>query len=148
MSGYYDDSQAGMQDMNMNMSPQMNQSVQQMRQPQMPMMGASTPAITQVRPITTGSYRYDVGPWAVDFSEILRRAFKYLLEGLAVALVAYFILKDRFTVKEAVILGVTAALTFALLDTFSPTVAFATRFGAGFGLGTSLFGVPMAPLVV
>ncbi len=92
-------------------------------------------------PAPAQRFRYDVSPWDIDFQEILKRSLKYLIEGLAVALVAYFILRDRFTVREAIILGVTAALTFAILDTYSPTVSLGVRFGAGWGLGQTMFGV-------
>ena len=87
-------------------------------------------------------YTYNRSAFQFDFSEILRRVIKYLLEGLAVAFVAYYVVgRGKLGVKDVVILGITAAFVFAILDTFSPTVSLGVRFGAGFGIGQSLFGV-------
>lgn len=125
-----------------------------MQAPLQPMSTTESPASESPRAMSRPrqsmfpqSYMYDSTPWSFDFAEMLRRALKYLIEGLAVALVAYFILKDRFTVKEAVILGITAALTFAILDTFSPSVSLGMRFGTGFTLGSSLFGVAPGAMI-
>jgi hypothetical protein len=62
----------------------------------------------------------------------------------------YLILKNRLelTAKDILILGFTAAFTFAILDTFSPSVSLGARFGAGFGLGTAMVGPGMVPLAV
>jgi hypothetical protein len=87
-------------------------------------------------------YLYSWSPFQLEWREILRRVIKYLLEGLAVAFVAYYVVgKGKLNMKDVVILGVTAAFIFAILDTFSPTVALGVRFGAGFGIGQNLFGV-------
>ena len=75
-----------------------------------------------------------------DSNSLLRRGIKYLLEGFAVAVAAYLITKGTMRIRDIVILGITAALVFAILDSFSPTVALGTRFGAGFGIGQGLFG--------
>lgn len=86
-------------------------------------------------------YMYDMSAFDTDAHSILKRALKYLFEGLAVAFVAYYFTKGKLDFKEIVLLGITAAFTFAILDTFSPTVALGTRFGAGFGIGTTMFGL-------
>lgn len=84
-----------------------------------------------------------------DYKEVLKRLFKYFLEGLAVALVAYYFTRGRLDGKEILVLGITAAFVFAILDTFAPSVSYGVRFGAGFGIGQSVFGlgpVMSAPL--
>lgn len=86
-------------------------------------------------------YQYNDYVFNWDWREIFKRALKYLLEGLAVAFVAYYFTKGKLDFKEIVLLGITAAFVFAILDTFSPTVALGTRFGAGFGIGTTMFGL-------
>jgi len=94
--------------------------------------------------------RYNDSAYSMDAREILKRGLKYIIEGLAVAVVAYLILKNRLelTAKDILILGFTAAFTFAILDTFSPSVSLGARFGAGFGLGTAMVGPGMVPLAV
>ena len=61
--------------------------------------------------------------------------FKYFLEGLAVALAAFYIPKRNMTMGAVLTIGLTAALTFLVLDLFAPTVGNGARFGAGLGVG-------------
>lgn len=79
--------------------------------------------------------------WNYDLRDIFKRALKYLFEGLAVAFVAYYFTKSKLDFKEIALLGITAAFVFAILDTFSPTISLGARFGAGFGIGQTMFGV-------
>ena len=72
-----------------------------------------------------------------DFQRIL----KYLLEGLTVAFVAYYIPRKVVSGQEILLIGITAAATFAILDTFSPSVSESTRVGSGFGIGYNLTGL-------
>lgn len=98
-------------------------------------------------PVGPVNYKYSTGKFHVDWKEIIKRGIKYLVEGLAVAFVAYyFIGRGRLNIKDIVMLGITAAFVFAILDTFSPTIALGTRFGAGFGIGQGLFGPAMVGL--
>lgn len=91
-------------------------------------------------------YKYNASPVS-DTREVLRRSIKYALEGIAVALVAYYFTKNKLEVKEVLLLGITAAFGFAILDTFSPTISLGARFGAGFGIGQTMFGVNPATAV-
>lgn len=63
---------------------------------------------------------------------------KYVLEGLAVAIVSYMILRDRISKEELLTIALTAAASFAVLDALAPTVAIGARLGTGFGLGGKL----------
>jgi hypothetical protein len=60
---------------------------------------------------------------------------KYLLEGLAVAVATYFIPKRKIEYTDIIIIGLTAAAVFAVLDQFSPLVAVGARHGSGFAIG-------------
>ena len=75
-------------------------------------------------------------------TEVVNRAIKYLVEGLAIAAVAIFIPKKSLPIKEVVCLGITAAVVFAILDLVSPSISFTARQGAGFGIGANLVGFP------
>ncbi len=66
------------------------------------------------------------------------RLFKYLLEGLAVAVAAFFIPRKNVNAQEILLIGLTAAATFAVLDYFSPFVGSSARQGAGFGIGYNM----------
>jgi hypothetical protein len=61
--------------------------------------------------------------------------FKYFLEGLAVALAAFYIPKRNIAFGEVVMIAVTAGVTFLVLDMFAPTVGSGARLGAGLGIG-------------
>lgn len=78
----------------------------------------------------------------VDFSELIKRAIKYLVEGVIVAIAAYTIPKKALNIEEIVIIGLMAAATFSILDVFVPSIASSARGGAGFGIGANLVGFP------
>ena len=77
-----------------------------------------------------------------NLQEILKRTIKYLIEGTAVAVAAYFIPKNQPSLDEVMMVAITAAATFALLDLYAPSVGGFTRQGAGFGIGAKLVGFP------
>ena len=78
----------------------------------------------------------------VDMNDILARAVKYLLEGLAVAIVAYMIPGKVLKMSEIGMIALTALATFAILDIYAPSVGASARTGAGFGVGAGLVGFP------
>ncbi len=77
-----------------------------------------------------------------NLQEILKRAVKYLIEGAAVAVAAFYIPKNKMKVEEVVMIAITAAATFALLDMYAPSVGSAARQGTGFGIGANMVGFP------
>ncbi len=77
-----------------------------------------------------------------DFSELIKRAIKYLVEGVIVAIAAFTIPKKALNIEEIVIIGLMAAATFSILDVFVPSIATSARGGAGFGIGANLVGFP------
>ena len=70
----------------------------------------------------------------LDLGELVKRAIKYLVEGLMVAIAAYAIPKKG--------LNLDAAATFSILDTYVPSLAIGARSGAGFGIGANLVKFP------
>ena len=68
---------------------------------------------------------------------------KYLLEGIAVAVAAYFIPRKKVEIAEIIFIALSAAATFAVLDIFAPKVGEGARKGAGFGIGANTVGWPM-----
>ena len=78
----------------------------------------------------------------VDFGELVRRAVKYLVEGIMVVIAAYAIPKKSLNVDEVLLIALTAAATFSILDTYVPSMAVSARSGAGFGIGANLVGFP------
>lgn len=73
-------------------------------------------------------------------SELLTRAIKYFLEGLAVAVAMTIIPKKQPNLEEIVTVAVVAAVVFAILDLFSPSIGLTSRQGAGLALGSQLAG--------
>lgn len=80
----------------------------------------------------------------LDLMEILRRAAKYLVEGGAVALAAHLVPQGhKLRLGEIIMIAVTAAAVFAILEMYTPAIGAAARTGAGFGVGANLVGFPM-----
>jgi len=77
-----------------------------------------------------------------DITELVKRIVKYLIEGLMVAIAAFAIPKKSLNMEEIVLLALTAAATFAILDTYIPSMGVSARTGAGFGIGANLVGFP------
>ena len=78
----------------------------------------------------------------LDLDEFLRRALKYIVEGLMVAIAAFVIPAKRLRLDECLLIALTAAATFSILDTYLPGMAVTARSGAGFGIGANLVQFP------
>tara|TARA_B100000927_G_C16424170_1_gene452696 strand:- start:956 stop:1210 length:255 start_codon:yes stop_codon:yes gene_type:complete len=78
----------------------------------------------------------------LDLGELVKRAIKYLVEGLMVAIAAYAIPEKSLKLDEVALIALTAAATFSILDTYVPSMAISARSGAGFGIGANLVGFP------
>jgi len=75
-----------------------------------------------------------------DFSELVKRAIKYIVEGIIVAIAAYAIPKHSLKVEEVVLVALTAAATFSVLDVFIPSMGQSARSGVGGVVGVNLAG--------
>jgi ABC-type Co2+ transport system permease subunit len=65
------------------------------------------------------------------------------MNGLVmVAIAAYAIPKRSLNVEEIILIALTAAATFSILDTYIPTMGVTARSGAGFGIGANLVRFP------
>jgi hypothetical protein len=78
-----------------------------------------------------------------DLTELIKRAIKFLIEGLVVAVVATIVPRKPLNVEEIVIIALTAAAAFSILDVFIPSMGASARNGAGLGLGLNLVKFPM-----
>lgn len=82
-----------------------------------------------------------------DYSELIKRAIKYIVEGIIVALAAYVIPKKSLSIEEVIVISLTAAATFSLLDVFIPSMGAATKNGVGLSVGVGLAGgLPIVPI--
>ena len=77
-----------------------------------------------------------------DIAELIKRIIKYLIEGLMVAIAAFAIPKRSLNLEEIALLALTAAATFAILDTYIPSIGASARSGAGLGIGLNLTKFP------
>jgi ABC-type Co2+ transport system permease subunit len=78
----------------------------------------------------------------INVAELVKRIIKYLVEGLMVAIAAYAIPKRSLNVEEIILIALTAAATFSILDTYIPSMGVNARTGAGFGIGANLVRFP------
>ena len=74
----------------------------------------------------------------INVAELVKRIIKYLVEGLMVAIAAYAIPKRSLNLEEIILIALTAAATFSILDTYVPSMGATARGGAGFGIGANL----------
>ena len=78
----------------------------------------------------------------LDIGQLVRRIVKYVVEGIMVAIAAYAIPKRSMNLDEVMLIALTAAATFSILDTYVPSMAVSARSGAVFGMGANLVGFP------
>jgi hypothetical protein len=81
-----------------------------------------------------------------DVADMVKRTIKYALEGLVVAIAAFWLPKfmggKTLPLPQIMMIALVALATFAILDTYSPSVGASARTGAGFGIGAHLVGFP------
>ena len=78
----------------------------------------------------------------INLSDLVKKIIKYLVEGLMVAIAAYAIPKKALNMEEIILIALTAAATFSILDTYVPSMGVSARSGAGFGIGANLVKFP------
>ena len=78
-----------------------------------------------------------------NMNELIKRIIKYLVEGLVLAIAAFAIPKKSLNLEEIALLALTAAATFAILDTYIPSMGVSSRQGAGLGIGLNLSGLAL-----
>jgi ABC-type Co2+ transport system permease subunit len=69
-------------------------------------------------------------------NEIVKKAIKYIVEGIIVAFASYVIPKQSLKLEEVTVIALVAAATLAILDTFIPSMGVSSRQGAGLAIGT------------
>ena len=78
-----------------------------------------------------------------NMNELIKRIIMYLVEGLVLAIAAFAIPKKSLNLEEIALLALTAAATFAILDTYIPSMGVSSRQGAGLGIGLNLSGLAL-----
>jgi len=76
----------------------------------------------------------------LDIQELIKRIIKYLVEGIIVSLVAFLVVKKPLDLEDILILGLTAAAAFSIMDTYLPSMGQQLRQGTSLGLGLHLAG--------
>ncbi len=76
----------------------------------------------------------------IDLNELSKRVIKYLVEGLMVAIAAYAIPKRSLNIEEILMIALTAAAVFSILDTYIPAMGVSARNGTGLGIGLGISG--------
>jgi hypothetical protein len=80
----------------------------------------------------------------INTSDAIQIASRYVLQGLAIALAAYYIplmyktSLRKPTFQEIFLISITAAFTMFLLDQLIAPVGFGAKLGAGFTIGQKL----------
>ena len=80
----------------------------------------------------------------IDKLNVLQITARYILQGLAIALAAYYVpimyktSLRKPTFQEIFLISITAAFTMFILDQFIAPVGFGAKLGAGFTIGQKL----------
>lgn len=77
-----------------------------------------------------------------DTQEMFTRLVKYLMEGLVVGIVASVLPSKSLSLQEVLLLALTAASIFAILDLIAPSIGSSARQGVGLGVGFKMMGFP------
>ena len=77
-----------------------------------------------------------------DVTELITRIIKYLIQGFMVAVAAFAIPKRSLNLEEIGFIALTAAATFAILDTYLPSMGVSARSGAGLVIGLNMVKFP------
>lgn len=81
--------------------------------------------------------------YSFDIWEAVIRIIKYVFEGLMVALVAFILPESKLKWSEILLLALTAACVFSILDLLAPSISSGARQGVGMGAGFRLVNFPM-----
>ena len=73
-------------------------------------------------------------------NELVKKAIKYIVEGIIVAFASYVIPKQKLNLEEVTVIALVAAATLAILDTFIPSMGASSRQGTGLAGGLRLAG--------
>lgn len=76
--------------------------------------------------------------YTFDTNELFTRLVKYLMEGLVVGIVAAVLPSKSLSVQEILLLALTAASIFAILDLVAPAIGASARQGVGLATGFNL----------
>lgn len=76
--------------------------------------------------------------YTFDTNELFTRLVKYLMEGLIVGIVASVLPSKNLTFQEILLLALTAASIFAILDLVAPAIGASARQGVGLATGFNL----------
>ena len=78
-----------------------------------------------------------------NVGELIKRIVKYVIQGLIVAIASFAIPKKSLNLEESALIALSAAATFAILDTYMPSMGVSARQGTGLGIGLQLSGLAM-----
>jgi hypothetical protein len=76
--------------------------------------------------------------YTFDTEELFKRLVKYLMEGLVVGIVAAVLPSKSLAFQEILLLALTAASIFAILDLVAPAIGASARQGVGLATGFNL----------
>lgn len=76
---------------------------------------------------------------SVSIVKALILFLKYIVNGILIGLIYFFISKKKASMESIFMIGISAAAIMALFDLFNePLMVLATKFGVGFGAGSAL----------
>jgi ABC-type Co2+ transport system permease subunit len=79
----------------------------------------------------------------INVGELIKRIIKYLVMGVMIAIVTFCVPKRSINMDEIILIALTAASTFAILDNYLPSISSSAKNGLGLGIGLGLSGLAL-----
>lgn len=76
----------------------------------------------------------------LDWMEVVRKLLRYCVMGIMSAFVAFYLARGRLDFESIIVLGLSVASSYAVLDLYSPSAGIAARYGFGATVGSVLAG--------
>lgn len=71
----------------------------------------------------------------------LKHSLKYILEGICIIIIMRIFVRDKFSLIQSCLIGITISITLSFLDLYSPTLSSSFRNGVGFIIGTQVINI-------
>lgn len=78
--------------------------------------------------------------FGISWKEVIMRMFKYLVLGAAIATSVMLLPSKKVSLEEAIVIALSGACIFAILDLYSPSTSMWVKTGAGLSIGSALVG--------
>lgn len=78
--------------------------------------------------------------FGLDWMVVIRKLLRYCVMGIMSAFVAFYLARGKLDFESVIVMGLSIASAYAVLDLYSPSSGIAARYGFGATVGSVLAG--------